>query len=67
MAFTRILNLAHSRARVLVRASTPAFAAVGAIRPGEPLKCSVAGSCTSIVRVIPSPENQVKYPHFTTV
>jgi len=25
------------------------------------------GSCTSIVRVIPSPENQVKFPHITTV
>ena len=27
---------------------------------------SIAGSCTSILRVIPSPANQVKYPHFTT-
>jgi len=25
------------------------------------------GSCTSIVRVIPSPENQVKFPHITPV
>src|SRR5262244_910015 len=24
------------------------------------------GSCTSILRVIPSPANQVQYPHFTT-
>ncbi len=27
----------------------------------------IAGSCTSSVRVIPQPANQVKYSHFTTV
>src|SRR6266516_4078370 len=27
----------------------------------------IGGSCTSIVRVIPSPENQVQCPHITTV
>src|ERR1700758_3379866 len=27
---------------------------------------STAGSCTSILRVIPSPAHQVQYPHFTT-
>src|SRR5713101_922238 len=28
--------------------------------------CCSAGSCTSILRVIPSPANQVQSPHFTT-
>src|SRR5262249_19823687 len=28
--------------------------------------CAADGSCTCILRVIPSPANQVKYPHFTT-
>src|SRR5262249_18002852 len=40
----------------------------GGIAYGDPSMLGEwdAGSCTSTVRVIPSPANQVQYPHFTT-